>query len=468
MAKITIPVSTIYQLVLRMESHYAYRIAIRYYDEALEGVREIPYRQYAHDIRCVTAALQAAVPDIEGKRVCVLAANSYDYAVSIFATILTGAVLVPLNLQKSWEDIRYELDLVEASAVLHDGRYLEREPGIGGAYGDRMLPIDGYKEYPPAAIHECKDREALMAIMFTSGTTGHSKGVMLSQRNLFAPMRLFTEPFGTVRQQFGLGEDYQFSAFNVLPLFHVAALTSLISWSISGNAVNFCTDLRRFYRDLAAMPSDVMAVVPTLLKSIHHDVAKGKGARLGKLRIFTCGAATYDPQMLADLTGAEVVHHTRGGARLSEQLNPSTRLGSQTQAALQKEKWDYVVLQEMSHGPITAPKSFFSSVEQLCRQIRANGAVPILFATWAYQRGGAKLTDKGWDYDEMAQKLSEAYHKAALENNALIADVGRRFYEWSDPQDLYAADGVHPSELGSHIAAETIAAVIRQHEKEAQ
>ena len=72
--------------------------------------------------------------------------------------------------------------------------------------------------------------------------------------------------------------------------------------------------------------------------------------------------------------------------------------------------------------------------------------------------------DKGWDYDEMAQKLSEAYHRAAQENNTLIADVGRRFYELSDTQALYAADGVHPSELGSHIAAETIAAVIRQWE----
>ena len=171
------------------------------------------------------------------------------------------------------------------------------------------------------------------------------------------------------------------------------------------------------------------------------------------------------PDILAELTGAEVVCHTRGGARLSEHLNPNTRLGARTQAALAKEQWDYVVLQEMSHGPITASKSFFSSVEQLCRQIRANGAVPILFATWAYQRGGAKLTDKGWDYDEMARKLSEAYHKAAQENNALIADVGRRFYEWSVPQDLYAADGVHPSELGSRIAAETIAAVIRQHKE---
>ena len=174
------------------------------------------------------------------------------------------------------------------------------------------------------------------------------------------------------------------------------------------------------------------------------------------------------PKMLAELTGAEVVHYTRGGARLSEQLHPNTKLGGRTQAALQDEKWDYVVLQEMSHGPITAPKSFFSSVEGLCRQIRANGAVPILFATWAYQRGGAKLTAKGWDYDGMAQRLSEAYHRAAQENNALIADVGRRFYECSDPQALYAADGVHPSELGSHIAAETIAVVIQQHEKEAQ
>lgn len=176
-------------------------------------------------------------------------------------------------------------------------------------------------------------------------------------------------------------------------------------------------------------------------------------------------STNHMPQMLAELTGAEVVHHTRGGARLSEQLNPKTRLGAQTQAALRDEHWDYVVLQEMSHGPITASRSFFSSVEQLCKQIRANGAVPILYATWAYQKDGTKLTAKGWDYDEMARKLSEAYHKAARENHALIADAGRRFYECSKTQDLYAADGVHPNELGSRIAAQSIAEVIQQHKE---
>ena len=75
------------------------------------------------------------------------------------------------------------------------------------------------------------------------------------------------------------------------------------------------------------------------------------------------------PQILAERTGSEAIQHTRGGARLSEQLNPKTRLGARTQAALANERWDFVVLQEMSHGPITAPKSFFSSVERLCGQI---------------------------------------------------------------------------------------------------
>ncbi len=175
--------------------------------------------------------------------------------------------------------------------------------------------------------------------------------------------------------------------------------------------------------------------------------------------------ANHMPQMLAELTGAEVIHHTRGGARLSEQLNPKTKLGARTQAALADEHWDYVVLQEMSHGPITAPKRFFSSVEQLCKQIREHGAVPILYATWAYRKGGAKLAAKGWDYDEMARKLSEEYHKAAEENHARIADVGQRFYELSERQDLYAADGVHPNVFGSRIAAETIAAVIQPYKE---
>ena len=171
------------------------------------------------------------------------------------------------------------------------------------------------------------------------------------------------------------------------------------------------------------------------------------------------------PGLLAQLTGAQVVAHTRGGARLSEQLNPHTKLGAKNRAALAGEPWNYVVLQEMSHGPVTSPKSFFASVEGLCGLIREAGAVPVLYATWAYQKGGTKLASKGWGYQDMAHKLSAAYRKAAVENQALLADVGEVFFRWADTQPLYAADGVHPTELGTRIAAETLASVILQHKE---
>lgn len=169
------------------------------------------------------------------------------------------------------------------------------------------------------------------------------------------------------------------------------------------------------------------------------------------------------PQMLAERTGAEVVQHTRGGARLAEHLNTKTRLGARTQTALQDEHWDYVILQEMSNGPVTTPKRFFSSVGELCHLIRQNGSIPILYATWAYQKDGAKLASMGTDYDEMFHQMHDAYHQAAEQNHVLIADVGQQFYELTNLQNLYAADGVHPNVLGSQIAAETIAAVIHQH-----
>lgn len=166
------------------------------------------------------------------------------------------------------------------------------------------------------------------------------------------------------------------------------------------------------------------------------------------------------PKTLASLTGADVVQHTRGGAWLAEQLNEKTQMGAATQAALRDEKWDYVILQEMSNGPVTARESFFASVEGLCAQISANGAVPVLYATWAYERGSAKMASMDMPYEEMYEQLRAAYHEAGARYGALVADVGRAFYKRADQAHLYADDGTHPNEAGSRIAAEVLAEVI--------
>ena len=177
-------------------------------------------------------------------------------------------------------------------------------------------------------------------------------------------------------------------------------------------------------------------------------------------------SANQLPRLLARLTGAEVVAHTRGGARLAEHLNPASRMGSRTQEALHRGNWDYVVLQEMSNGPVTSQERFLRSVCLLSQQIREAGATPLLYATWAYADGCPKLAALGLSHEEMARQMAAAFQCAAEEANIPIADAGRLFRETADPASLYAPDGIHPSEAGTRLAAEALTTAMKHPTKE--
>ena len=83
----------------------------------------------------------------------------------------------------------------------------------------------------------------------------------------------------------------------------------------------------------------------------------------------------------------------------------------------------------MSSLPVTLKSIFLNSVELLCNEIRDAGAVPVLFATWAYKDSHGQYEELGISYKEMANLLHCAYQEAAELNNALIADVGLKFYK---------------------------------------
>ena len=168
------------------------------------------------------------------------------------------------------------------------------------------------------------------------------------------------------------------------------------------------------------------------------------------------------PKILAALLPADVAAQTRGGAFLAEHLDPQCELGAQTLHFLKEEKWDYVVLQDHSRGPSHRKELFQTTVDQLCPLIRAAGAKPILYATWAYKEGSEKLKDVDMTYNAFSDALRASYHEAAERNGALVADVGRAFDALRRLVNLYEADDYHPSEAGSLIAAQAIARVIEQ------
>ena len=294
-------ITSLYQSLCNMETNIADRVALRWYDEEKQGVAEVHYAQYAQDLRRFVAFLCAEYGDVRGKRVAILARNSYQYVICMYGTVIAGAVAVPLNLGKDWDAISYELGLTEPVCILQDGEFAEREPALAETYGSILKPMDVFAAYEPAEdVTEVEDLSALAFIMFTSGTTGRSKGVMLSQKNLFSAMPAFLSPFDDVKKYTGWNTD-EFSSLSALPMFHISAMTSLVSWSITGHSVNLCNNLKYFYRDLGAMHSEVMAVVPVLLKSIYSDVMKGRRDRLNGLCVLTCGAAMFDPKILSDM-----------------------------------------------------------------------------------------------------------------------------------------------------------------------
>ena len=293
----------VYDMVTRcMEQEFPDHVAIRYVAEDGKTVVEKKYREYAQDIRRMTAYLKAEVLDIRGRRIVLLSRNCYEFCVASYGIILAGGVLVTLNQKKTWEELEYELGLVEPALILNDGIDYGCRAELEAAYGPKLRPMDCYKETAPGELTNCVGHDDLMMLMFTSGTTGRSKGVMLSERNMCASLHTYSEVAENwITNRLPAGQKLPLSHMTLLPLFHMACFVCVMSYPPAGWALNLCGDIRDFYRDLGLMHSDVMASAPMLVETIYNDMKRGRVSRLNGLWDLCCSSAALDPKMLLEL-----------------------------------------------------------------------------------------------------------------------------------------------------------------------
>ena len=171
-------INTVYELITDvMAKQYPDRVAFRYVAADGKTVVEKTYAQYVQDIRRAVTYFKENIPDIKGKRVGIMSRNCYEYGVNSFGAILAGAVVVTINQKKTWPELEYELGLVEPSLIVNDGIDYGCRPDIEAAYGDKLRPMDAFKDSAPAELVDCVGHDDLMVLMFTSGTTGEPKMV---------------------------------------------------------------------------------------------------------------------------------------------------------------------------------------------------------------------------------------------------------------------------------------------------
>ena len=293
---------TLYALVTRnMERIYPQRAAFRWYDEASGTVCTRTYAQYAQDIRRAVRCFAQSIPEIQGKRVCILSRNCYEYGVNALGVMLAGGVLAPLNQRADWGELQAQLELAQPAAILSDGVDYGCAEQLQAAYGSLLRPMDGYTAFEPTDLDpHCIDPDGLLMLAFTSGTTGRSKAVMLSERNFFTSMAAFTDMVDTVRT---LRQDPapELSMLAMLPMFHIGTFACFFSWPVAGWTMNLVGDLRNLYREMERMPSDYMLMVPMVLQAVLKDLRAGRRERLGKLQVVCCSSAMFRPEDLAEL-----------------------------------------------------------------------------------------------------------------------------------------------------------------------
>ena len=296
----------VYDMVTRcMEQEFPDHVAIRYVAEDGKTVVEKKYRGYAQDIRRMVAYLKAEVPDIKGRRIVLLSRNCYEFCVASFGIILAGGVLVTLNQKKTWEELEYELGLVEPALILNDGIDYGCRAELEAAYGPKLRPMDCYKDTAPGELTNCVGHDDLMMLMFTSGTTGRSKGVMLSEKNYFSAVRMYVAGQAAVMrkaQELAPKDmDKPFSHFTLVPMFHLSGFICYFVYGIQGWTLNLCCDARDLRRDMSLMHSDAMSTPPVLVEMICNEVKRGHADRLNGLWNLSCSSAILDPAILSDL-----------------------------------------------------------------------------------------------------------------------------------------------------------------------
>ena len=289
---------TVYDMVAAMQEKFASRPAFRWVDDATTTVKEKTYGEFVADIRKMTGYLQEKVADLKGQRIAILSRTNYEYGVVTFGTMMAGAVIVTLNQKKTWPELEYELGLSEPALIFTDGIDYGYAEELKAAYGDKLRPMNAYEGSAPAAFENRIDPDGLLMLLFTSGTTGRSKGVMLSEKNYFTAIKMYIDGQKVMPEVAPKEMDQPFSHFTLVPMFHLSGFICYFAYGIQGWTLNLCADPRDLRRDMSMMHSDAMSTPPVLVEMIYNEIRRGNQEKLNGLWNLSCSSAILDPEIL--------------------------------------------------------------------------------------------------------------------------------------------------------------------------
>ena len=239
---------------------------------------KVSYIQFRDDVRAL--ATEMISRGMMNKHVAVVAKMSYDFAVAYYATILSGGVFVPLDKEWGAEELADTVKNADAEYLLCDkdivekGEKIKELAGIANdivylcAEGEGTLEAwrtagaekfaDDSKPY-----FECSyDKRKLSLLVFTSGTTGKGKGVMLCSEAIIRDMADIVHYI-----------DFAKKTVSVLPPHHTYGSTvMLIGHVMIGTEIYISDGLKYVQKELKAEKPGHLILVPLYLETFYRKI----------------------------------------------------------------------------------------------------------------------------------------------------------------------------------------------------
>lgn len=235
------------------------------YAEALQKIEALARWLHAQGIR-------------KGDKVAVTGKNSPEWAVAYLGILFAGAIVVPIDYQLKQEEIERLLKTADVSILFVDeekyGRFIE-QPGqlkniisLKKGVGTYIYDLDG----PAANIEQAVETD-LAAILFTSGTTGNPKGVMLTHKNFVSDCYI---------AQSNLNIYHTDVFYALLPIHHSYTMLAVFIEALSvGAEIVFGKRIvtKAILKDLKEAKVTMFLGVPMLFNAVLNGIMKGIKAK---------------------------------------------------------------------------------------------------------------------------------------------------------------------------------------------
>ncbi len=307
-------------------------------------LKEMNYQEVYAMVHQVAAAFQKL--GLVGKRVAVIGDTSPQWICTYMGALASGTIIIPMDKELALPEIEKFLEMVEAEAIVYSKSFNEKfvttigshhtlkrfipiSADYDSSFSDKVLPFAEFLEIGQANLDEgytigmVKNRDEMCEMLFTSGTTGTSKCVMLSQKNIFSAVSAAIDTVCFT------SDDVLVS---VLPVHHTYELMCLLAELAYGMTTCINDSLRHVMKNFQLFKPTGLVLVPMFLNTMYKRIWS-EAERTGRAKMLKTALKASRAMMkvgidmrrtlfksVLDAFGGNLDHIICGGAKLNPDL----------------------------------------------------------------------------------------------------------------------------------------------------